>query len=57
MTAIVGGIYLIASGKSASGLAIILANLVALLTVFLVRQFRFGNGPDELSTGSSTDRS
>jgi len=57
MTAIVGGIYLIASGKSASGLAIILANLVALLTVFLVRQFRFGNGPDELSTGSSTERS
>ncbi len=40
LAAIIGGIYLIASGHSAVGLALVLADLVALLAVFLVHQFR-----------------
>lgn len=40
MTAILGGIYLAAHDKPGTGLAIILADLVAVLAVFLVRQYR-----------------
>jgi hypothetical protein len=40
MTAIVGGIYLIATGKSASGLTSIIGSLVALVTVFIIGKFK-----------------
>jgi uncharacterized membrane protein len=43
MAAIVGGIYLIANDKGATGLALILTDLVGVLVVFLVRQFRRNN--------------
>lgn len=40
MTAILGGIYLITIGKSASGLSAIVTSLVALATVFIFGKAR-----------------
>jgi len=46
MTALIGGIVLIATGANPYGLAVIISNLAVLLTVFLVRQFTMNGNSD-----------
>jgi uncharacterized membrane protein len=40
LVALVGGIYLSATGRSTEGLTLLVVEIVALVTVFLVHQFR-----------------